>query len=132
MRTRKYKPKPDPNPKTNLNPKLCPKNPKVKLGLRNSAKLFLLYVCAPKTKSTSQARFKPEIFVNFRPEPDPKSPGRLTTLTRSLKTCQRICLIFMVRFDFLPLNQERSICRIAGAEYESIGPRPGRAPFTKH
>ena len=25
-------------------------------------------------------RFKPEIFVNFRPEPDPKSLARLTTL----------------------------------------------------
>ena len=34
----------------------------------------------PKTKSTSQARIKPEIFVYFRPEPDPKSPARLTTL----------------------------------------------------
>ena len=33
-----------------------------------------------KTKSTSQARIKPEISVNFRPEPDPKSPARLTTL----------------------------------------------------
>ena len=32
------------------------------------------------TKSTFQARIKPEIFVNFRPEPDPKTPGRLTTL----------------------------------------------------
>ena len=31
-------------------------------------------------KSTSQDRIKPEIFVNFRPEPNPKSPGRLTTL----------------------------------------------------
>ena len=34
----------------------------------------------------SQVRFRPEIFVNFRPEPDPKSPARLTTLARmSLK-----------------------------------------------
>ena len=33
-------------------------------------------------KSTSQARIKPDIFVNFRPEPDPKSPARLTTLSR--------------------------------------------------
>ena len=31
-------------------------------------------------KSQSQARIKPEIFVNFRPEADPKSPARLTTL----------------------------------------------------
>ena len=30
-----------------------------------------LYFCAPKTKSTSQAPIKPEIFVNFRPEPGP-------------------------------------------------------------
>ena len=32
-----------------------------------------------------KARLTPEIFVNFRPEPDPKSPARLTTLVpRSL------------------------------------------------
>ena len=36
--------------------------------------------CAPKTKSTSQARIKPKIFVNIRsPEPAPKIPARLTT-----------------------------------------------------
>ena len=39
-----------------------------------------IFVHLSKTKSTSQARIKPEIFVNFRPEPDPKSPARLTTL----------------------------------------------------
>ena len=27
-----------------------------------------------------QVRIKPEIFVNFRPEPDPKKPARLATL----------------------------------------------------
>ena len=36
-------------------------------------------------KSTSQARLKSETFVNFRPEPDPKSPARLTTLCRIQK-----------------------------------------------
>ena len=48
----------------------------------NVAKLFRLYFCASKTKSTSQARIKPEIFVNFRPEPGlnqartrPEKPG---------------------------------------------------------
>ena len=44
------------------------------------AKLFWLHFCAPKTKSTSQARIKPAIFVNFRLEPEPKSPARLITL----------------------------------------------------
>ena len=33
--------------------------------------LVWLYFCAPKTKNTFQARIKPEIFVNFRPEPGP-------------------------------------------------------------
>ena len=28
----------------------------------------------------SQAPIKPKIFVNFKPEPDPKSPAQLTTL----------------------------------------------------
>ena len=37
----------------------------------NAAKLFRLYFCAPKTKSRSQARIKPKIFVNFRPDPEP-------------------------------------------------------------
>ena len=40
------------------------------------------YIFGTKTKSTSQARIKPEIFVNFRPKPDPKSPARLTTLSQ--------------------------------------------------
>ena len=30
-----------------------------------------------------KVRLKPEIFVNIRPEPDPKSPAQLTTLTRT-------------------------------------------------
>ena len=38
-----------------------------------------------KQKSISQARIKPEIFVDFRPEPDPKIPARLTTLDHSPK-----------------------------------------------
>ena len=33
----------------------------------------------------SQARIKPEIFVNFSPEPDPKSPVRLTTMVLNVK-----------------------------------------------
>ena len=37
----------------------------------------------------------------------------------------------MVRFDFLPLNQDSPIFRIAGAQYEWIGSRPGRALLTK-
>ena len=50
------------------------KKTKVKVRLKNfsnAAKLFWLYFCAPKTKSTSQARIKPEIFVNFKPESGP-------------------------------------------------------------
>ena len=37
----------------------------------NVAKLFWLYFWAPETKSTSQARIKPEIFLNFRSELGP-------------------------------------------------------------
>ena len=72
-RARKYKPEPGLNPKTNLKPKSCLKNPKVKLGLKNLAMLpsYFDYFCTLKTKSTSQARVKPAIFVNFRPEPGP-------------------------------------------------------------
>ena len=45
------------------------------------------------TKSTSQARIKPEIFFNLEPEPelDPKSPARLTTLRqRRTKTTSKL------------------------------------------
>ena len=34
-------------------------------------------------KVPSPVRIKPETFVNFMPEPDPKSPARLTTLGRT-------------------------------------------------
>ena len=47
--------------------------------------LVLFWYRTSKTKSTSQARIKPEIFVNFRPEPDPKSPVRLTTVVVHIK-----------------------------------------------
>ena len=72
-----------PNPKINLKPKSCPKKCESKVRsekFSNIANLFLLFFCTSKTKSTSQARIKPDIFVNFRPEPDPKSPARLITL----------------------------------------------------
>ena len=76
---RKYKPDPGPNPKTNLKPKSCSKNPKVKLGLKNLAMLqgYFDYIFV---HLRQKVRLRPEIFVNFRPEPNPKSPARLTTL----------------------------------------------------
>ena len=49
-----------------------------KLRLKNLAMLpnyFDIFV-----HLKQKARFRPEIFVNFRPEPDPKSPAPLTTL----------------------------------------------------
>ena len=46
--------------------------------------------CALKAKSTFQARIKPEIFVKFRPEPDAKSPARVTTLPQAEKYLQAI------------------------------------------
>ena len=95
------RPKPkniNPNPKTTLKPKSCPKT-QMKSSFCNVAKLFGLYfcvVCAPKTKSTSKAEILSTLspnqtrklttlysykilstlgrnFVNFRPEPDPKT-----------------------------------------------------------
>ena len=61
----------------------------------NVAKLFWLYFCARKAKITSQAQNTPEIFVNFTPEPDPKSPARFTTLNYSqvnISTLQKMRL----------------------------------------
>ena len=80
-----------PNSKTNLKPKSCPKNPKVKLGLKKSAMLPSYFDCnfvhlrqkvclrpelSPKLCQL-QARTRPE------PGPNPKSPARLTTLDQS-------------------------------------------------
>ena len=85
-RADKFRPAPEtitPNPKINLKPKSCPKKNEIWVrskNFSNVAKLLWLFFCTPKTKGTSQARIKPEIFVNFRPEPEPKSPARLTTL----------------------------------------------------
>ena len=45
------------------------KKTKLRLDLENLA--MLLSYFASKTKITSQVRIKPEIFVNFRPEPGP-------------------------------------------------------------
>ena len=57
-----------------------------------------------KTKSTRQARIKPENFVNFRPEPepDPKSQARLTTMFQEyeLQTIIIIIIIFIIRRSF--------------------------------
>ena len=61
------RPKPEhisPNPKTNLPPKSCPKN-LYEVFIQQCCQIICLYFCAPKTKSTSQARIKPEIFANL-------------------------------------------------------------------
>ena len=75
-RSRKYKPEPGPSRKINLKPKSCPKKSESKVRSKkftNIAKLFLLFFCTAKTKSTYQVRIKSDIFVNFRPEPGPNS-----------------------------------------------------------
>ena len=57
---------------------------KLRLGLKNLAILqgYFNYIFV---HLRQKVRFRPEIspniFVNFRPEPDPKSPARLTTLS---------------------------------------------------
>ena len=42
--------------------------------------IIFLYILDKK----SQARINSEIFVNFRPEPDPKSPAPLATLQQTI------------------------------------------------
>ena len=48
------------------------KNPKVKLGLKNLAMLPSYFDCIF-VLLRQKVRLRPEIFVNFRPEPDLKS-----------------------------------------------------------
>ena len=53
-----------------------PKKPKVMLGLKNLAMLssYFDYIFVHlRQKARLRARIKPKIFVNFRPEPDPKT-----------------------------------------------------------
>ena len=73
-----------PNPKANLKPKSSPKKPKVKLDLKNLVMLpsYFDYISA---HLSQKARLRPKIFVNFRPEPVPKMPARLTTLFLNVK-----------------------------------------------
>ena len=46
----------------------------------NVARLFWLYFGTPKKKQHALARFKPEIFVNFRSQTRLKQPGPISTL----------------------------------------------------
>ena len=53
------------------------------LGLKNLAMLpsnFDFIFVHQKQKARLRPDLSPKIFVNFRPEPDPKIPARLTTL----------------------------------------------------
>ena len=71
-----------------------PPQKKRKLGLKNLAMLssYFDYIFVDlRQKSTSQTRIKPEIFVNFRPEPGPKSLARLTKLL-SMVITNRYCV----------------------------------------
>ena len=81
-----------PNPKTNLKPKSCPKKPKVK-----SENLTMLpsYFDCIFVHLRQKVRFSPEIFVKFRsePQPDPKSPARLTTLVGARPSVKRLIFV---------------------------------------
>ena len=83
-----------PNPKINLKPKSFPKNPKVKLGLKN-LEMLLSYFNYIFVQLRQKVRLRPELnpifcqaWARTRPEPDLKSPARLTTLNK-LVTCRR-------------------------------------------
>ena len=89
-RTQKYKPEPGPKPKTNLKPKLCRKNPKVKLGQKDLAMLpsYFDYIFVHlRQKALPRPDLSPKFLSRLGPnpdrtrtKPDPKSPARLTTL----------------------------------------------------
>ena len=60
------------------------KKTKVKLDLKSLAMLpsYFDYIFVHLRQKVC---LKPAIFINFRPEPDPKSPARLTTLVAHIK-----------------------------------------------
>ena len=82
-RTRKFKPEPGPNPKTNLKPKSCPKKPKVKIGLKNLTMLpsYFDYIFAHlRQKTRLRSELSPKSLSTLGP-----SPARLTTLGRNTR-----------------------------------------------
>ena len=97
-RTRKYKPEPGPKPKANVKPKSCPKNPKVKLDLRNLTMLpsYFYYIFV---HLKQKARFRPKISPKFlstlspnpartRPEkPGPTSNSAIQSKFRAKQHC---------------------------------------------
>ena len=69
-----------PNPKTNLKLKSCPKKNESQVMSKkfsNIAALFYFF-----GRQRQKVSLRPDIFVNVRPEPGPKSPARLTTLSQ--------------------------------------------------
>ena len=86
------------------------KKTKVKLGLKNLAMLpsYFDYILV---RLSQKARLRPEVFVNFEPEPDPKSPAQLTTLP----------LTYLSRYFLLPfvcvenaIRNLTSLCNFQG------------------
>ena len=76
-RTRKFKPEPGPNPKTNLKSKSCPKKTIVQLGLKNLAMLSI-YFNYIFVHLKQKARLRPELSPKFLSTLDPK-PARTRT-----------------------------------------------------
>ena len=79
-RTRKYKPEPGPNPKTNLKPKSSPKNPKVKLGLKNLAMLpsyFDYIFVSRRLESNLRPESSPKFLSTLGPNPTRKARPEL-------------------------------------------------------
>ena len=81
--TRKYKPEPGPNPKTNLNPKSCPKKTKVKLGQKHLAMLpsYFNYIFVHlRQKVRVRLELSPKFLPTFGPNSTrirarPEKPG---------------------------------------------------------
>ena len=80
-RTRKYKPEPDPNPKTNLKPYHARKHPKVKLDLKNLAILqssFDYIFEHLRQKARLRPKLSPKFLSTLGPNPArtrPEKPG---------------------------------------------------------
>ena len=91
-RTRKYKPEPGPNPKTNFKPKSCPRKPKVKLGLKNLAMLsdYFGYIFMHlRQKVRLRPKINPKFFFNFRPKPGP-NPNPTRKARPDLQLCYNL------------------------------------------
>ena len=95
-RADKFRPDPGPNPKINLKPKSCLKNPKVELGLKNSAivpSYFDYFFVHLRQKVRLRPKLSPTFWSTLGPNPNPTRKAR-----PDLQLCTAVPKLTLRRF----------------------------------